>query len=177
MSQRDGGVIQTTETCLIYVLHELSIPADAVRIHEAAQLRLEYFRQALEPRPDALETLKALKTDGYKIGLLSNCSNDVALLWSTTPFAEWMDATVLSCEVRLMKPDPLIYHLVCERMGVQAERCLFVGDGGNNELTAASELGMEAVLIRTPDDTEDGGRQSWHGTRISALKEVSSLLV
>lgn len=177
VSQRDAGNLSTIEACLIYVLHELGISADTNRIHEAARLRLEYVRLTLEPRPDALETLMALKTDGYKVGLLSNCSDDVAVLWPTTPFAEWMDATVLSCEVGLRKPDPRIYHLVCERLGVQAERCLFVGDGGSNELTAASELGMSAALIRTPDDIEDGNRQSWHGTRISALGEVLSLLV
>ena len=176
-ADRDSGVIQTTEACLTNLLSELGIPADTARIREAAQLRLNYYRHVLEPRPDALETLATLKTDGYKVGLLSNCSDDVAILWPATPFAEWMDATVLSCEVGLRKPDPRIYHLTCERLGVQAERCLFVGDGGSNELTAASELGMGAVLIRTPDDTEDGNRQSWEGTRISALGEVPSLLV
>lgn len=177
VSQRDAGVFQTTEACLVYVLHELGVSGGTSQIQEAARLRLEYVRLTLEPRPDALETLASLKTSGYKVGLLSNCSDGVAILWPTTPFAEWMDVTVLSCEVGLTKPDPRIYHLACERLGVRAEKCLFVGDGGSNELSAASELGMGAVLIRTPDDTEDGSRQSWNGTRISALGEVLSLLV
>ena len=177
VSQRDDGSFSTTETCLTYVLSELGIPADAARIHEATQSRLEYYRHALEPRPDALETLATLKADGYKIGLISGCSNDVSILWPTTPFAELMDAAVLSCEVGFTKPDPRIYHLACERLGVRAEKCLFVGDGSSNELTAASELGMGAVLIRTSDDIEDGNRQSWNDTRISALGEVLSLLI
>lgn len=176
MPQRDAGAFQTTEACLTYLLRELDIPANSILIHEAAQLRLEYYRHVLVPRSDAIDTLKTLKTDGYKIGLLSNCSNDVAVLWPTTPFAKWIDAAVFSCEVRLRKPDPHIYHVACERLGVQPKGCLFVGDGANNELTAASELGMGVVLIRAPYDTEDGNRQSWNGTGVSALQEVAFLL-
>ena len=172
VSQRDSGVIQNTEAGLRYVFKELGISVDTSMIQDATRIRLDYYRQALLPRDDAIETLKALKPRGYKVGLVSNCSDDVSVLWPTSPFAQFMNAAVLSCDVGLMKPDPRIYQLACQRLGVKAERCLFVGDGSNNELTGASEVGMDAVLIRTPDDAVDGKRQAWDGARVSSLRQV-----
>ncbi len=53
---------------------------------------------------------------------------------------------------------------------------MFVGDGGSNELTGASELGMEAVMIRTPYDLEDGLRQHWTGANVSSLGELLEIV-
>jgi putative hydrolase of the HAD superfamily len=44
-----------------------------------------------------------------------------------------------------MKPDPAIYRLCTDALGVTPEECLFVGDGGSHELEAARSLGMTAL--------------------------------
>ena len=75
-----------------------------------------------------------------------------------------------------MKPNPGIYRLACERLGVEPSDCLFIGDGGSGELTGATNVGMDAVLIRAPDDTENGNREDWQGIRISSVEEVLSLV-
>ena len=75
-----------------------------------------------------------------------------------------------------MKPDPGIYELACERLGVQPGNCLYIGDGSSRELTGASTVGMDAVLIRVPNDTENGDREDWQGTRISSVEEVLNLV-
>ncbi len=49
--------------------------------------------------------------------------------------------------IGLVKPDPAIYQLACQRLGVIPEDCRYVGDGGSNELTGADASGMRAVLI------------------------------
>ena len=76
----------------------------------------------------------------------------------------------------MMKPDPRIYRLACERLGVQPSGCLYIGDGSSGELTGASTVGMDAVLIRAPDDTENGDREDWQGARISSVNEVFDLI-
>ena len=76
----------------------------------------------------------------------------------------------------MLKPDPGIYQLACERLGVQPSGCLYIGDGGSNELTGATKVSMDAVLIRAPDDTENGDREDWQGTRISSVKQVFGLI-
>jgi len=54
---------------------------------------------------------------------------------------------VFSCEVGLAKPDPAIYHLAAARLGVEPAECLFVGDGGSDELSGAGAAAMTPVLL------------------------------
>lgn len=98
------------------------------------------------------------------------------MLWSSTPFAPLVDTAVLSYDVRLAKPDPRIYAMAVEGLGVTAEECLYVGDGTSNELSGADRAGMTAVLMRAPYDQADGTRQTWDGARISDVREVLELL-
>ena len=140
-------------------------------------MRFEYSRLALIPRPGTIDALKRLRELGKKIGLISDCGGDIPVLWPETPFAELIDEAVLSCTVGLRKPDPRIYELACDRLGVSPDRCLYVGDGGSNELTGADAAGMHAVLIRASyDDEADERREAWAGLRISSLSEVLAII-
>jgi putative hydrolase of the HAD superfamily len=56
-----------------------------------------------------------------------------------------MGSIVLSCETGLVKPDPEIFKLCAARLGVRPEDCLYVGDGGSDELRGASTVGMTPV--------------------------------
>ena len=64
------------------------------------------------------------------------------------------------CDVGMMKPDGEINLLACNRLGVLLADYLFIGVGGSRELTGASKVGMDAVLIRAPDDTESGAART-----------------
>ena len=80
-----------------------------------------------------------------------------------------------------MKPDHRIFQLACTRLGVEPEDCLYVGDGGSDELTAAKECGMHPVLIRVPYgdapwDNEEREGEGWVGDRIASIPEVMGLL-
>ncbi len=61
------------------------------------------------------------------------------------------DVVVSSARVGVAKPDPHIYHVAADRVGVAPDRCLFVDDAPTNVATAR-ELGMTAVLYREPAD-------------------------
>ena len=113
---------------------------------------------SLVPRPDAVPTLEALRRRGQKVGLITVCSQEVADIWDETPFAGLFDATVFSASVGLAKPDPQIYELACEQLGVEPADCLFVGDGANDELPGAERAGMTALQLRAPGEalTPDG---------------------
>jgi putative hydrolase of the HAD superfamily len=83
---------------------------------------------------------------------------------------------VLSCEVGLKKPDPAIYLLACERLGVQPAECAFVGDGGSHELDAAHSLGMLTLHLDRPEHATDlAGLQPSH-YRLAALHQVVDVL-
>jgi|TARA_B100000809_G_scaffold262726_1_gene314329 putative hydrolase of the HAD superfamily len=160
-----------------HICREIGVEADPRQIARAVELRLEYLRSILLPRDHTVETLTELKASGYRLGLISDCSSEVPLLWPETPFAALLDGAIFSCEVKLTKPDPSIYRMVCDSLEVAPDRCLYVGDGGSSELTGAVEFGMDPVLIRAPYDTVKGNREDWKGTRISELNEVLELVL
>ena len=146
------------------------------RLQDAVHLRMEYMRNALTPREDALETLTRLKDLGYKIGLISDCGLEVPLLWPDTPFAPIVLDPVFSSTAGTKKPDPAIYQMACDRLGVEPQDCLYIGDGNSQELSGASKMGMEAILISVPDAVHfsygSSEAKDWKGRTISALKEV-----
>ena len=56
-----------------------------------------------------------------------------------------LDVTCLSCVEGIQKPDQRIFKLCLDRLGLKAGECLYIGDGGSNELEAAKECGMKPL--------------------------------
>jgi putative hydrolase of the HAD superfamily len=155
------------------LLGELEVDGD---VDELLALRREWTKRALVPRPDALETLAELRRRGHRLGLISVCSQDVPDVWDETPLAGMLDVTVFSCDVGISKPDPRIYEIACERLGVDPAECLFVGDGANDELPGAERVGMTAVQLRAPGEALTPDGEAWSGRAIESLTEVLQLV-
>jgi len=90
------------------------------------------------------------KRQGIRTGLISNS-------WGTgrydhERFPEMFDAWVISGEVGLRKPDPAIYEMGAERVGLPPSELVFVDDLGGN-LKPAAELGFATVLHRSAAET------------------------
>jgi putative hydrolase of the HAD superfamily len=177
---RITGAFQTVESSIEYVCSHLGAALTAEQLSSAVQMRLQMIRRTLRPRPDALETLVALKDQGYRIGLLSNCSIEIPILWPETAFADLFDSLIFSSRECLKKPDPRIYHLACERLGVAPEQCLYIADGENYELAAARKIGLDAVLIRNSSQnlSRDLHQEAneWEGPSVNSLTEVAGLV-
>ena len=141
------------------------------------RIRSRFTRDALVPREGAISTLKELERRGFKRGLISVCSSDVEEAWDETAFASHLDDFVLSCAVGLSKPDPRIYQLACERLEVEPDECMFVGDGANDELAGARRVGMHSVCVLPPGRDEPlwPEARGWEPT-ISSLPEVLALV-
>jgi putative hydrolase of the HAD superfamily len=138
----------------------------------AVGLRRDWTREHLVPRPDAVPTLEELRRRGHLLGMISACTEEVPEIWDETPFRGLFDSTVFSCSVGVSKPDPRIYQLCAEELGVQSAHCLFVGDGANDELPGAERAGMTALQLRAPGEglTEEGER--WTGRYVERLSDV-----
>ena len=174
--QQSLGEIRTSREAYAIICDDLNADVSDDQLERVVAIGLKYVSQALTPRTDVVENLASLRNDGVKLGLISNCLADTSKLWPSTPFSPLFDTVLLSCDVGMMKPDPGIYELACERLEVGPRDCLYIGDGSSGELAGATNVGMDAVLIRAPDDTENGDREDWQGTRISSVKEVFDLL-
>lgn len=94
---------------------------------------------------EIIPMLKTLKENGILIGLISNCFSEEAMVIKKSILYPFFDAVCLSFDEGIQKPDPAIFERCIEKLGVKADECLYVGDGGSDELEAARALGMHAV--------------------------------
>ncbi len=174
---RSTGALPSIEKALEHICRELGVPVTPEQVASAIALRADFTRQAITPRPDTLSTLRQLGQAGFKRGLISDCSPDIPELWAETPMAPHVEAAFFSCLVGVEKPDPRIYLLCCEHLGVTPDRCLYVGDGDSQELTGATRVGMDAVLIRVPYDRGHRVREdTWSGRRIPTIADVLGIV-
>ena len=84
--------------------------------------------EAWFPYPDAVETLRGAKERGLATALISNISFDVRPHLARAGLLDHLDAVVLSYEVGLIKPDPRIFALACEKLAADPARAVMVGD-------------------------------------------------
>lgn len=141
-------------------------------VERVTALRRAVTRKGLVPVPTAVETIMALRERGLKIGLITVCSEDVVSLWEETAFQGLFDAEVFSAAVGLRKPDPRIYRLALELLGVEPAEAIFVGDGANDELAGAERVGMRAIGVDSPS----GELGDWDGAVIRELPELLELV-
>ena len=96
-------------------------------------------------RDDIKPMLTALKARGIKVALITNCFSEEAVAIKDSDLYPLFDVPILSYDEGFMKPDPAIYRLALDRLGLQPEECLYVGDGGSHELEAARDIGMKPL--------------------------------
>ncbi len=86
----------------------------------------------------------ALKSRGVKLGLISNCFSEEAEIIKASELYKVFDAPCLSYDLKIKKPDAAIFDICIKNLGVKAEDCIYIGDGGSCELEAAENIGMRA---------------------------------
>jgi epoxide hydrolase-like predicted phosphatase len=118
-----------------------------------AEMRRDFFAgDALNE--SLVAYIKRLREAGYRTGLLSNFTDSARRVWTEVyPFIQYFDGVVISAEVGLMKPDPKIYHLAAESVGVKAPEALFVDDFSEN-IEGAKAVGMQALHFTDPETTQ-----------------------
>ena len=181
-NERGLGVFGSLEENIDYICRELGLHPGADQIKLAAQINIERTAYAMIPRPFAVESLTALKNQGCKTGLITNCSAGIPKLFNDLPLATLVDVAVFSALEGMQKPNPQIYQLAAGRLSVKPDSCLYIGDGDSGELTGAVQAGMHPVLIRDPDEDRtdvhrvDFEGDDWHGPVIYSLQEVLTLV-
>lgn len=63
-----------------------------------------------------------------------------------------VDGWVISEEVGVRKPDPLIFKTICTELGVAPDQCIFVGDDPQGDIAGGHALGMKTVWCKTFKD-------------------------
>ena len=130
-------------------------------------------------RADAVPVLAALRQRGLRTGVISDCTHELPAFLPQLAVAPLLDVRVFSVQVGRCKPDPTLYLTACQRLGLAPGDCLYVGDGGSQELTGAERAGMTAVRLAAPDLATHmvfNADRDWRGPTLGTLAEVLALV-
>jgi putative hydrolase of the HAD superfamily len=107
----------------------------------------ETWRSAQHVIPENVEVVRALRSS-YRIGILSNADASLrGRLRDGLGIHDLFDTVVCSAEVGMAKPEPAVYRLAADRLGVPPGSCVFIDDHEPN-VVAARQAGMAGILYR-----------------------------
>ncbi len=108
----------------------------------------QYFAQ-LKPNDELIDYMRRLRERGYRMAICTNNVKEWEARWrSMLPVDEIFDVVVDSAFVGARKPEPRIYEITLERLGVEPSAALLIDDIDVN-CDAARELGIRAIQFRS----------------------------
>ena len=130
---------------LMEISQTLGGTVDSRGVQEICQQRVREKAEAYARIDDQVKTLIAgLAGRHIPLGVISNGFKEDVLGWPACSLAPAFQCTVFSCDEGVAKPDPEIYLRALHRLGVQPDATVYIGDGGDNELTGAEQAGLRA---------------------------------
>ena len=122
--------------------------------------------------PETTEVLTEVKKRSLKLGVISNFDDRAYSVMRSLNILQFFDSVTLSSETGYCKPDREIFDAAVRSLGVPASEVLLVGDSLHDDVEAAMNAGLPAVLV----DRRGRHASADHVARISSLKEVLDFL-
>ncbi|MFF5177304.1 HAD family hydrolase [Micromonospora sp. NPDC000316] len=173
--ERATGRLGNAEATLRWVCALAGVHPNDHAVRAAVASRHRAVRADTRLRADAVPVLAALRHRGLRTGVISDCTHELPSFLPRLAVAPLLDVRVFSVQVGRCKPDPALYLTACQRLGLAPADCLYVGDGGSQELTGAERAGMTAVRLVAPDLAEHMAfnvERDWRGPTLGSLREV-----
>ncbi len=143
---------------IVVRLSLLSMGLDESDAEEIAGRSLRGYLERVAPFPDAIETLETLRSQGYRLGMVTNGSSDTQRQkigrWQLEPY---FDEIVIESEFGRGKPDPGVFRQALAGTGASANEAWMVGDNLYADIGGAQGAGVHSVWIHRerlqfPDD-------------------------
>lgn len=124
-----------------------SLPQDVLQ--DAVKAMYEYTESSWRIEPDAHQTLEILKSKGYRLALISNAANspDLNRLMDGLDLRKYFEIVVISADEGIRKPDPRIFANTLNRMGINAENAIMIGDTLPADVLGAQISGIKSVWV------------------------------
>ena len=122
---------------------EIDVDAESAALREAGRSWHASFEDLY---PDALPTLRELRSLGYRLGVAANQPAEVADVVSS--FGIELELVGMSAVWGLHKPDPAFFARIARELALPPERIAYVGDRVDNDVRPAKAAGMVAVFVR-----------------------------
>ncbi len=107
---------------------------------------------AWQAAPGAPALLRGARARGWRTGMVSNFDHRLPAVLAALGLADLLDVVVLPADAGAAKPDPRIFHLALERLGVEPGAALYVGDDADDDIAGATAAGLRAVDVATVSD-------------------------
>ena len=96
---------------------------------------------------DIIPTLKTLRSVGYRVGLLTNRRRPIDEYLESVGFKDLLDFYFYAGEINAWKPDPIVFKYTLDKIKVEPEEVLYVGDNPYADVEGSKNAGMNPVLI------------------------------
>ena len=138
------------------------------RLHPNLRACMDHWHEHSEPLGAVNDLAARLKERGMGVYLLTNANDRIERLLHRTPAWPLADGWVASAFEHVMKPDPSIYKLLCERYDLNPANCLFVDDSADN-CRGAEVIGMSTFHFTGMADGDVDGNAAALERTIDAL--------
>ena len=136
----DRGILTDTEAAEILCRR---LPE---RLHEAVYKLVAFWERPILEIEGVYALIEELKQKGFGIYLLSNASCRQHEYWPRVPASRFFDGTLISCDVKLVKPMPEIYLRLYSQFRLKPDECFFIDDSPAN-VEAAIYTGMPGAVF------------------------------
>jgi len=138
----DRGVMDEAELIAACGKEEPSVEKEILKLFEDTSALVQEYDYSSD-------LLRRLKENGYRIYLLSNYAKfSFAYAKEYFKFLNYVDGGVISYQVKCIKPEAKIYHILIERYGIQPENAVFLDDLPAN-LEGAKPFGFQTIQVKS----------------------------
>lgn len=152
------------------LLEEIGL-AHAIPMIEQIRERYQQVDYEFRLFPDVLPAIRQLRNAGYRIGVITNVTDDPTKQLETVGLKGAFESITASCVVGCEKPDVRIFQAALTAMGAESHQAVHVGDQFLADVEGAKAAGMKAVLLDRHD--LQAGR---HPHRVASLLDLVPLL-
>ena len=114
---------------------------------------------------DVVPCLETLRENGFTLAVVSNWDNSLHRTLRMFGLTDYFEQVVASLEEGVEKPDPRLFQIALDRLGVEAANALHVGDSPLDDWQGATDAGMRALVI-------DRGNPTPSEARITSLAQL-----
>jgi putative hydrolase of the HAD superfamily len=183
--QRDyqEGRPEEVEIAGVYdrALRRIGLEISPEVIEQVMELEQEGWLASVHVGTEVIDSLRRLRQAGLRTGVVSNAAYRPRLMRlqvEALGLLPHLDSLTFSSEVGLRKPHPAIYRDALQKLGVEAESTLFVGDRLREDVRGPKQVGMRAVLLREWRQEEDAqGEADFTADRISQVAALAARLL
>jgi len=154
----------------VHILEKLGVKEKRVFLAEQID-ELWWECSHLQVYPDVEPTLSRLRAKGLKLGLVSNgFKQDLQHVLGELGLKKWFDAVVCIESCNCAKPNKEIFLYALDKLGVEANEAVFIGDSVEQDYDGAFNVGIRPFLI----DRE--GKHPSHFNKIASLTDLLTIL-